>query len=151
MSRSKVGQLFAPQFEGMELEQIQDNLDGIAYDIKEGKYTKKLTPEEVAGAEKQYAFLSIEKAEVKAEMDLVVKMKKAEIKDLDEQALTELEKIKTKSEYVTGKLYHIVNEEDKEMEIYDETGVCIEVRPLKREERQSKIFSITDKTGTNGN
>lgn len=146
----KVGKLFAPQFETMDLEQIQHNLEGIAYDIKEGKYTKRLTAEEIQEAQKQYAYLNIEKADVKAELDLVSKMKKAEMKELDGQALAELEKIKTKSEFVEGKLFHVLNEEEKEMEIYDETGVCIEVRPLKREEKQTKIFSITDKSGTNG-
>lgn len=147
----KVGQLFAPQFESMSVDEIQANLEGIAYEIKEGKYTKRLTPDEVAQAEKQYAYLNIEKADVKAELDLVTKMKKAEIKGLDGEALAELEKIKTKSEFVEGRLFHVMNEEDKEMEIYDETGVCIEVRPLRREEKQHKIFSITDKsTGTNG-
>lgn len=147
----KVGQLFDPSFEGMDLKQIQDNLDGIAYDVKEGKYTKRLTPTEVQECEKQYAYLSIEKADVKAELDLISKMKKAEIKDIEGQALAELEKIKSKSDFVDGTLYHVMNEEEKEMEIYDETGVCIEVRPLRREERQKKIFSITDKTASNGN
>lgn len=148
---NKVGQLFDASFESMDLQQIQDNLDGIAYGIKEGKYTKRLSPEEIQEAQKQYAYLNIEKADVKAELDLISKVKKAEIKELDGQALAELEKIKTKSEFVEGKLYHVMNEEDKEMEIYDETGVCIEVRPLRREEKQTKIYSITDKTASNGN
>lgn len=148
---NKVGQMFDASFEKMEAQQIYDNLESVAYDVKEGKYTKRLTPAEVQDCEKQYAYLNIEKLEVKAELDAVTKVKKAEIKELDEQALTELGKIKSKTDYVDGTLFFVIDEENQEMEIYDETGICTEVRPLKREEKQRKIFSITDKTASNGN
>ena len=79
MKNSKrVGELFTPEFEKMDLNEVQQNLDGIAYDIKEGKYTKRLTPEEVAQCESQYAYLNIEKGSVKAELDQITKTSRQE-------------------------------------------------------------------------
>lgn len=148
----KVGDMFDPSYEGLSQEDIKASLDAIAYDVKEGSYTKRLTAEEVQACEKQYAYLSIEAAEATEAMQEKVKSMKAEIKGINEEAIVELEKIKFKTEHVKGILYEVVNEEDKVMEIFDENGICTEVRPLKREERQTKIHSITDlsKRASNG-
>ena len=42
-----LGDFFSDQFKGMKKNEIMDNLDGIAYAVQEGNYTRKLTQEEI--------------------------------------------------------------------------------------------------------
>lgn len=147
----RVGDTYDPAFEGMELLEVQHNLEGIADNVTEGSYTKRLTPEEVAASEKQFAYLSIEIGEAEDALAEYIKEKKAEIKLTKIEAADELNKVKNKTEFVNGKLYEIFDHETRSATVVDEVGVIIDVRPLKRDERQSTIFSITDaSTGTKG-
>jgi hypothetical protein len=146
----RVGDSYDPAFESMELLEVQDNLEGIADNVSEGSYTKRLTPEEVQASEKQFAYLSIEIGEEEEKLADYVKAEKERIKLIKQEAGDELKKVKNKTEFVTGKLYEMFDQENRSATIVDERGVIIDVRPLRRDERQKTIFSITDATGTQG-
>lgn len=143
------GDLYDPAFEKMELLEVSHNLEGIADNVTEGSYTKRLTPEEVAAAEKQFAFLSMEIGDQEDALAEYVKEEKKKIKAMKDEAGEELNKVRTKSERLNGKLYEIFDQETRMATVVDEAGVVVDTRPLKRDERKKTIFSITDKTGTN--
>lgn len=145
----KIGEIFDPSYEGMDTETIAQILDGVAYEVKEGNYSKRLTPEELTEKRRLFAELNMEKNDIEAEIKDFTALKKIELKPITEELNMALGCIKTKTEVVSGKLFGIDNQETQEMEYYDETGIMVDVRPLKREEKQRKLFQL-EKKKSNG-
>ena len=74
---------------------------------------------------------------------------KSLMKIINEKKKELLNSIKHKSEYRKGNLFHIDDQENGFMYIFDENAECIESRPLRPNERQGRIKQIY-KDGTNG-
>lgn len=138
----KVGELYSPGFDKLRPHEKIDNLDGLAHKVKENtSYTKRLTPEELANKKTELAEVSIELNEIAQEKkEAMAKFKaKAEGPELTKSTL--LTTIKHRSERRTGMLFEIADQESGFMGVFDETGECVEVRPLDREERQLNLRS----------
>lgn len=141
----KIGEIFDTSYEGMDPEEIAQILDGVAYEVKEGTYSKRLTAEEITEKRRQFVDLQMEVNEISAEIKNFTDLKKLELKPIQSEQSMAMQCIKSKSEIVSGKLFGIDNQETQEMEYYDSSGILVDIRPLKREERQRKIFQLDKK------
>ena len=152
MSKSipKIGDFFDDSFDGMETNAIKSVLGGIAYDVLDEKYTRQLSDDELTEKRELFADLSIDVAAIQEEIKDFTDLRKIDIKAKSKEMGTIIGDIKTRTTTVTGTTFAIDDQENGLMIIYDEQGKCIDVRALKAKEKQKKIFSITDKTGTHG-
>lgn len=143
----QIGDFFDASYQGLEPDEIAQVLDGVAYEVREGNYTKRLTPEELTEKRRLFAELNMEKNDIETEIKDFAARKKIELKPIVEEVAGCLSCIKTKTEVVNGKLFGIDNQDTQEMEYYDTTGVLVDIRPLKREEKQRKLFQLEKKQG----
>lgn len=147
MSTFKIGQHYDEAFKSMEQKDVMDNLEGIAYDLSEQSYTKNLTEEELAERKDQYSEIGIKLSEIATKKKEAMERFKAEEKEPAIIAKDLLESIKYKSEQNYGKLYLVDDQEEGMMYFFDTFGVCVDARPLTKQERQQKLKSL--KTGSN--
>lgn len=145
MSDFKLGDYFANEFIGASRKYVIDNLEGVCYSKTEGEYTKTLTIEELADKKDQLAEVSIRIARLEEERKEAMAEFKELMKDPKETHSSLIETIKFKSERRNGTLYHIDDQESQIMYFFDEHGMCVDLRPLKANERQSKIKMLTNK------
>jgi hypothetical protein len=142
MSEFKIGQLYDPAFATMQPQEVQDNLNGIAWGIEERAYTKNLTPEEIVEKKDEYAEIGLILSEIDREKKEAIADFKARAKQPAEEAKMLLDAIKFKSEQKYGKL-HLVDDQDKGMMyFFDSKGVCVDARPLDKKERQMKLKTV---------
>jgi hypothetical protein len=147
MSNFKMGQHYDHAFKTMQPSEVKDNLDAIAYGLQEKSYTKNLTEEEVIERKDEYSEIGIYLSEVAAQKKDAMERFKNEVKEPKAKSSLLLQSIKFKSEQKFGKLYLVDDQEDGMMYSFDELGICVEVRPLTKEERQTKLKAI--KNGSN--
>jgi len=126
---------------------VRNTLESIASVVTKESYIKKLSDNEITEKRKSLSDVSIdindieeEKKEIMDEFKLRLKEPMAEKKQL-------LNAIKHKAEERTGNLFHIDDQENGFMYIFDEEGICIDSRPLRPTERQTKIKLLNEKQG----
>ncbi len=130
---------------------LADNCDAA---VEKG-YMKPYTPEELQGHKENLANVSIQIAEIEAEMKQVSAEYKGQLKPLKEQRANMVSNIKAKAEYVTEKCYRFTDQETKMTGFYNADGVLIESRPATADELQPTIFhairtgKVPPLTGTN--
>ena len=142
MSNFKIGQHFDETFRTMQPKDINDNLEGVAYDLLEQSYTKNLTDEELAERKDQYSTIGIKLSEIATKKKEAMERFKAEEKEPTIEAKGLLESIKYKSEQIYGKLFLIDDQEAGMMYSFDVTGVCVDARPLTKTEKQTKLKTL---------
>lgn len=126
---------------------LKDNCDG----CENKGYMKAYSPEELQGHKKKLANVSIEIAEIEAEMKQVQAEYKGRLKPLKEERTIMVGNIKSKAEYVTEICYRFTDQERKETGFYNEDGDLVECRPATADELQPTIFAVVrgnNKTGT---
>ena len=130
---------------------LKDNCDKVE---KKG-YMKPYTPEELQGHKEKLANVSIEIAEIEAEMKQVQAEYKGRLKPLKETRANMVSNIKAKAEYVTEPCYRFTDREEKQTGYYNANGDLVELRPATAEELQPTLFmnpnfiNNTAKDGTN--
>lgn len=124
---------------------IKDNADK----VENKGYMKPYTPEELQGHKEKLANVSIEIAEIEAEMKQVQAEYKGRLKPLKEARANMVSNIKAKAEYVNEICYRFTDREAKMTEYYNKEGILVECRPATADELQPNIFSMVRKTGTN--
>ena len=129
---------------------IKDNADK----VENKGYMKPYTPEELQGHKEKLANVSIEIAEIEAEMKQVQAEYKGRLKPLKEARANMVSNIKAKAEYVKELCYKFVDQEARETGYYNREGDLIESRPATADEMQPTLFAVrgfnqADKTGTN--
>ena len=135
MGNFKIGEHYDAAFKTMPKEEIKDNLDAIAYGLVEQSYTKNLTEEELAIYKHNYSEVGVELDELaQQKKDALDRFKLLE-KEPKETAKMLLQSIKFKSEQKHGKLYTVDDQEARMMYFFDETGVCVDARPLTKDEQ----------------
>lgn len=145
MSQFKLGDYFAKEFIGASRKTVIDNLEGVCYDKTEGEYTKTLTQDELAEKKDQLADISIRKARLEDERKELMAEMKEKMKEPKEIHSDLIETLKFKSERRDGVLYLIDDQEDEIMYSFDELGTCVDMRPLKPSEKQSRIKMLNRK------
>ncbi len=125
---------------------LKDNCDA----CEQKGYMKPYSPEELQGHKEKLANVSIEIAEIEAEMKQVQAEYKGRLKPLKEARSNMVSNIKSKAEYVNEICYRFTDQEAKETGFYSKDGKLIECRPATADELQPTIFSgiRTLKTGT---
>lgn len=128
-------------------------LDAQADEVTEEMYLRPYDNSELVEKREEYVKLSIEMANIKAEEDEV----RAEFKErkdpITKQMNTLLSNIRQGGENVRGKLYKIVDQDERVTGFYDEDGTCVNQRKaLPSELNAPTIFSglraESRKTGT---
>lgn len=142
MENFKVGQLYSESFNGMPAKEIIDNLEGQAYKMEERDYTHALSDQEVAQRERELGRVSIEIKKIEDEKKEMVDEFKQRLKVPNDSKEALLDAIKFRSERKFGKLYLIDDQDSGNMYSFDENGVCVDVRPLTPQEKQTIIRSL---------
>lgn len=129
---------------------LKDNCDG----VENKGYMKPYSPEELQGHKEKLANVSIEIAEIEAEMKQSQAEYKGRLKPLKEARTNMVSNIKSKAEYVTEVCYRFTDQDRKETGFYNDEGDLIECRPATADELQPTIFqgirmNTERKTGTN--
>lgn len=115
---------------------IKDNADK----VENKGYMKAYTPEELQGHKEKLANVSIEIAEIEAEMKQVQAEYKGRLKPLKEARAKMVSNIKAKAEYVTEPCYRFTDREEKQTFYYNANGDLVELRPATAEELQPTLF-----------
>lgn len=139
MSNFKVGQIYAPEFKKLSKKEVLENIDAVAYASEERNYSVQLSEEQIQDREKRYTQNGIEIGEIEAEKKRINDEFNASIKVLKGENEQLGQAVKFKSEQRHGKVFLVDDPERQEMAIFDEEGVCIEVRPMTAGERQRVI------------
>lgn len=144
MSNFKLGMHYDALFQGMDLKEIRDNLEAVAYGVEERSYTKNLTEEEVSEKKDKYSQVGIKLSELEQQKkDALERFKLAE-KDPKIEAKELLEAIKYKSEQRYGELFAVDDQKEGMMFYFDTLGVCIDARPLTQKEKQLKLKTVNE-------
>ena len=122
---------------------LADNCDAV---VDKG-YMKPYSPEELQGHKENLANVSIEIAEIEAEMKQVSAEYKGRLKPLKEQRAGMVSNIKAKAEYVTEPCFRFTDQEAKMTGFYNSDGLLIESRPATADELQPTIFQALRTTG----
>jgi hypothetical protein len=112
-------------------------------------FMKHYSQNELAEKKSELAETSIEIHEIAVQKKQAMDSFKLELKPLQEQKTDLLGKIKQRGEYVREDVYMFKDEQNKMACYYNASGELIEQRPLKPDEMQKSIFTVTAKTGTN--
>lgn len=132
---------------------LKDNCDA----CEQKGYMKPYTPEELQGHKENLANVSIEIAEIEAEIKQVQAAYKGRLKPLKESRSNMVSNIKSKAEYVNEICYRFTDQETKETGYYNKEGILVECRPATADELQPTLFKPklkftigkNIKTGTN--
>lgn len=146
MGNFKIGQLYDQALRTMQPSEIIDNLEAVAYGIQEKSYTKNLTEEEIVERKDEYSEIAIQLSEVATQKKEAMDRFKELIKEPKLKASMLLESIKFKSEQKHGQLFLVDDQEDGIMYSFDTLGICVEVRPLTKEEKQTKLKALKNAT-----
>ncbi|WP_405329527.1 hypothetical protein [Leeuwenhoekiella sp. LLG6367-2.1] len=142
MSQFKIGEHYDPTFKKLDALEIQQNLEGICYEIKEEAYTKQLTDADLAERKTDLAEVSIEISELEYEKKQINQELRAKIKTPKAVRAELLEAIKHRSEHRKGKLFLVDEPESSMMYYFDSEGICVHARPMKPSEKQIKIRTL---------
>ncbi len=139
MSKFKKGQIYAPEFKKLSKKELFENLDAVSYASEERNYSVQLSEEQIQAREKEYTKNGIEIGEIEAEKKRINDEFNSSIKVLKGENAVLAESVKFKSEQRSGTVFLVDDPENEEMAVFDEEGVCIEVRPMTAGERQRVI------------
>lgn len=140
-------------FQDLTPEERREMLDAQADEVTEENFLQPYTEAEMRQQQKEYVKLSIELADIQGEEDDMkaeFKERKAPIKKSMDSVLSN---IRQKGEYVKGKLFKIVDQDERVTGFYNEEGVLVSQRKaLPAELNSPTLFAHTRtavlKTGT---
>lgn len=127
-------------------------LDAQADEVVEENYLRPYENAELQKARQEYVNLSLQMTEIKAEEDEIKQQFKERKAPVQKEMDKVLGNIKQGGEYVKGKLYKIVDREERVTGFYDEDGKLINQRKSLPNELQGTLFTtirMNAKTGTN--
>lgn len=127
-------------------------LDAQADEVVEENYLRPYENAELQKARQEYVNLSLQMTEIKAEEDEIKQQFKERKAPVQKEMDKVLGNIKQGGEYVKGKLYKIVDREERVTGFYDEDGKLINQRKSLPNELQGTLFEtirMNAKTGTN--
>jgi len=144
----KVGDFYHESLMGLTPKERRDVMEGLAYKVTTEGYTKRLNENELIDKKSILAEISIEIAELEEKKRELMAQIKAEMELPAATKKELLSAIKHKSEFRQGILYYVDDQETGTMYIFDESAECVDARPLRQEEKQTRIRNLN--TGTDG-
>lgn len=138
----KVGDHYDEKVAALTYQERKDVLEGICYKMTNESYTKQLTQEEQTEKKHELAEVSILISELLEKKKAILAELKAEMTTPTEQKSELLKAIKYKSETRTGLLFYIDDQESGTMYIFDDNAVCVEFRPLRQDEKQTRMRTL---------
>lgn len=142
MSEFKIGELYDSAFSKLSAEEIKQNLEAVAYGLQEKSYTKNLTPEEIVEKKDEYSEVGLILSEIAREKKEAMDRFKAQEKEPKVHAQILLDAIKYKSEQKHGTLFLVDDQKKGMMYFFDDKGVCVDARPLAKDEKQTRLKTI---------
>ena len=127
-------------------------LDAQADEVVEENYLRPYENAELQKARQEYVNLSLQMTEIKAEEDDIKQQFKERKAPVQKEMDRVLGNIKQGGEYVKGKLYKIIDRDERVTGFYDEEGKLINQRKSLPNELQGTLFTtirMNAKTGTN--
>lgn len=127
-------------------------LDAQADEVVEENYLRPYENAELQKARQEYVNLSLQMTEIKAEEDEIKQQFKERKAPVQKEMDRVLGNIKQGGEYVKGKLYKIIDRDERVTGFYDEDGKLINQRKSLPNELQGTLFTtirMNAKTGTN--
>ena len=138
----KVGDHYDEKVAALPIQERKDVLEGICYKMTNESYTKQLSQEEQTEKKHELAEISILISELEQKKKAILSELKAEMTEPLETKSELLKAIKYKSETRTGVLFYIDDQESGTMYIFDDNAVCVEFRPLRQEEKQTRMRTL---------
>ena len=138
----EVGDVYSDEISLRDVKNRIDTLSGLSYMVLNEGYTKNLSEEQVTLKRKELSDVSIIINDIEIEKKQIASEFKERLAQPLEDKAELLLAIKHKSEYRKGNLFHIDDQENGFMYIFDEDAECVESRPLKPTERQGKIKQL---------
>lgn len=135
-------------FDGYSSEAILEVLNANCVTTEVKGYMRQFTPEEIADLKSNLAETSIslsDKMLQKKEQDNIFK---EEVKPLNIRKELLLKQIKQRSEFIEEECFVMHDEINSSVEFYNPQGVCIETRPMRPDEKQTRLEFNPAKTGT---
>lgn len=123
----------------MSPEDRKSILESDALAVEEGKYTKPLSPEELAYYKDKLAEKSIQQATLLDELQVVKDQYKAKLEPVREDIKMSLQAVKFKAIECNGKLYKLADVERQMIFFIDELGNIVSSRAMIPEERQLRF------------
>lgn len=114
-------------------------LEGDNAGIEEGNYVKPLDTEETSILQNEMVAVMIKRSMLETEFDTVKKDYKDRIEPLKELIAEALDNLKTRTKQVTGKLYKMIDYDNKAVHFIDVEGNVVNSRMLKPEERNFSL------------
>ena len=142
MSKFKIGQYYDQSLKEMSEKDISDNLESIAYAVEEKSYTKNLSEEEIVEKKDEFAEISLVLDQAEREKKDFLDNLKLKIKQPAEKSKLLLDEIRYKSEQTYGKLHLIDDQEEGMMYSFDRKGMCVDARPLLKNEKQLRMKHV---------
>lgn len=123
---------------------IRDTLRAEADKVMQDEiFYKDLDADEIADYRAEVSESLIKINQIKQDIKTYTSMKNEQKKALEKKLGEALHAVQTGQVRVTGTLYLIADHEARTMGSYDESGKLVSSRPLKPEERQPTIMSVT--------
>ena len=139
MPQFTLGEHYDESFKNLNPREIVDNLDGVQYAKEEGVYTKDLSEAELGKAKSDFADVGLEIAKIEGEKKDAMEVFKTQLKEPKQKKNTLLEMLKYKKVEKEGVLWLVDDQTAGMMYKFDENAICVDVRPLLRNERQLKM------------
>lgn len=114
-------------------------LEGDNAGIEEGNYVKPLDNEETSILQNEMVAVMIKRSMLETEFDQVKKDYKDRIEPLKELIAESLDNLKTRTKQVAGKLYKMIDYDNKAVHFIDVEGNVVNSRMLKPEERNFSL------------
>jgi DNA-binding transcriptional MerR regulator len=130
-----------PDFSGLSLEEIRDNLEAECVRKENSTFIRPMTPDELEAVERDYLEGSKRQQALEAELEAISKPIREQITDhkkLNKELLTT---IRSGGTEVTDNVYLIPDYSSETMSIFAEDGKLISARSLFKSERQLSINS----------
>lgn len=129
---------FGEPNEEKRIEMLDANCD----EVLNTRYLKKFTSSQLNEERRRYSDIGIKINEIEKEMADVISDFKERLKPLKKDCSIILDNLKQRGEYINGKMYKIIDREEKVVAFYDETGMLIEERGLLPNEIQRTTFEL---------
>jgi hypothetical protein len=135
----ELGRKLDDSIDGMSKIEMARHLEAICYGIEEGDYTKRLNSDEIAERKSRLADVSIHISKLEQEKKDLMDEMKGRLDPVKKDLQCLIEVIKSKSVSKSGRLFLFDDTSKGMMYKFDDSGVCVDQRPITPEERQQKL------------